>query len=248
VNWILDADIRSYFDKIDQTGWFDSWSIVSATSGSSACAQMAARGRAGRGTSERQRDRHARKGAVISPLLANVFLHYVVRPLGRAVAPAPGQGQMIVVRYADDIVVGFEREADARRFWGDARAVHVRAGTAPEKTRLLEFGRLRGAKAQAARARQAGDVHVPGVHLHLRTKSRHGASNSSERAGGPHAGDAQGDQVAAANGACTGPIPEQGRWLRSVVQGYFAYHAVPTNSRAMGAFRYHVARNSGGAR
>ena len=83
------------------------------------------------------------QGAVISPLLANVYLHYVFDLWARQWRQREAVGDMIVVRYSDDLVVGFEHEADARRFWDAMRERFERFSLElhGEKTRLLEFGR-----------------------------------------------------------------------------------------------------------
>src|SRR6266478_3295397 len=132
------------------------------------------------------------QGSVISPLLANVYLHYVFDLWAERWRRHEATGDVILMRYADDIVVGFEHEADARRFWDDMRKRFEEFSLSlnPEKTRLIEFGRF-----AAERRRRMHE-----------------------------------------------PIPEQGAWLKQVVRGFFAYHAVPTNGSALGAFYYYVKR------
>jgi len=138
-------------------------------------------------------------------------------------------------------VVGFEYEADARRFRDALRArLEAFALTLhPDKTRLLEFGRF----AAANRARRGlgkpetfsflGFTHICGRSsrgtFQLRRKSRSDRMRSTLRA-----------VKAALRRRMHQPIPVQGRWLKQVVGGYAAYHAVPTNTRAVAAFRYHV--------
>ena len=115
-------------------------------------------------------ERGTGQGAVISPLLANIYLHYVLDLWADRWRRREATGDMIIVRYADDVVVGFEHEADAsgsstrcaQRFEEFALSLH------PDKTRLIEFGRHAAASREAARAWQTGDLHLPGLHLHLR--------------------------------------------------------------------------------
>ena len=108
---------------------------------------------------------------------------------------------MIVLRYADDIVVGFENEADARCFWDAMRArlVEFALTLHPEKTRLIEFGRFAAITRAQHGLGQTGELQFPGKWVSTTV-----------------------------------------RWLRQVVTGFFAYYAVPTNSAALSAFRYHV--------
>ena len=106
---------------------------------------------------------------MISPLLANVYLHYVFDLWAERWRRREATGDMIIVRYADDIIVGFEHETDARRFL-DAmreRLEEFSLSLHPEKTRLIEFGRFAADNRERARARQTGDLQLPGLHLHL---------------------------------------------------------------------------------
>jgi RNA-directed DNA polymerase len=144
VNWILDADIRSYFHKIDQA-----WLVrfLEHHIGDERVIRLVRKwlkaGVLDEGTWSVS-ETGTPQGAVASPLLANVFLHYVFDLWAAQWRRREATGKMIVVRYADDIVAGFEREADARRFRGAMRkrfeqfALELHA----DKTRLLEFGRF----------------------------------------------------------------------------------------------------------
>src|SRR3954462_3714838 len=183
----------------------------------------------------------AGQGSVISPLLANVYLHYVFDLWAERWRRREAGGDMIIVRYADDLVVGFEHEADARRFW-DAMRMRLEAFALtlhPDKTRLIEFGRHAAAR-RAQRGlgkpetfRFLGFTHVCGRSrrgtFQLQRKSRADRMRATLR----RAKDALRRPMHQ-------PIPVQGRWLTQVVNGYFAYHAVPTNRRALMAFRHHV--------
>src|SRR5690242_6770068 len=148
---------------------------------------------------------------------------------------------MIMVRYADDTVVGFQHETDARRFW-DAMRDRLREfalSLHPDKTRLIEFGRF------AAQNREKHGLGKPETFKFLGFvlicgKSRRGdfqirraSRRDRMRAKLREIKEAQRQRVHV-------PIPEVGKWLAQIVAGYFAYHAVPTNSPALSAFRYHV--------
>ena len=118
------------------------------------------------------------QGSVASPLLANVYLHYVFDLWAERWRRREASGDMIIVRYADDIIVGFEHEADARRFW-DAmreRLAGVLAVASSGEDPPDRVWPLCGGQTRPARAWQTGDLQVPGVHLHLRTISPRGAS------------------------------------------------------------------------
>ena len=136
------------------------------------------------------------QGSVISPLLANIYLHYVFDLWAERWRRREATGDMIIVRYADDIVVGFEHEADARRF-SDAmreRLQEFALTLHPEKTRLIEFGRHAAERPEKRGLGQAGDLQLPGLHLHLRQNAAGQIPALAEVPAGPHAGEAAGDQ------------------------------------------------------
>ena len=241
VNWILDADIRSFFDKIDQ-----SWLVrfLEHRVGDERIVRLVRKWlKAGVLEDEAWSvsETGTPQGAVISPLLANVYLHYVFDLWALQWRRREASGNVIVVRYADDIVVGFEHEADARRFWDAMRARFEQFSLElhGEKTRLLEFGR------HAAAQRQRRGLGKPETFTFLGFtficgKSRCGAFQLQRKTRGDRMRARLRELKEQLRIRMHEAIPEQGRWLRAVVTGYFAYHAVPTNIRALGAFRYHV--------
>lgn len=110
------------------------------------------------------------QGSVISPLLANIYLHYVFDLWAERWRQRGATGDMIIVRYADDVIVGFEHEDDVRRFL-DAMRVRLEEfalSLHPDKTRLIEFGRFAAVDRKATRARQTGNLCIPGLYLYLR--------------------------------------------------------------------------------
>ena len=178
------------------------------------------------------------QGAVISPLLANIYLHYVLDLWAERWRRREATGDVIIVRYADDFIVGFEHEADARRFLeamrqrlkGFALSLH------PEKTRLIEFGR------HAAENRKRRGLGKPETFNFLGFtficgKSRRGKFLIKRKS--------RGDRMQAKLQAIKQelrrrmhwPIAAQGKWLRQVVQGYFNDHAVPTNRHSLVVLR-----------
>ena len=152
VNWILDADIRGFFDSVSHE-----WLVrfLKHRIGDERVIRLVQKWLKAGVLEEGQwsvSEAGTPQGAVASPLLANVYLHYVFDLWAKQWRRHEATGNMIVVRYADDIVVGFEHEADARRFWDAMRTRFSRSRSTPgEKTRLLEFGRF-----AAARRRRRG--------------------------------------------------------------------------------------------
>lgn len=178
------------------------------------------------------------QGAVASPLLANVYLHYVFDLWAQQWRRREATGNVIFVRYADDIVAGFEHEADARRFWDAMRARFEQFGLElhGEKTRLLEFGR------HAATRRQRRGLGRPETFTFLGFtficgRSLRGAFLLLRRTRSDRMRATLRDIKEQLRARMHVPIPEQGRWLGRVVAGFFAYHAVPTNSAALGRLR-----------
>src|SRR2546426_12345441 len=110
------------------------------------------------------------QGSVISPLLANIYLHYVFDLWTQHWRKHRATGDMIVVRYADDIVLGFQHRTEAERFLQEWKERLRKFGLElhPDKTRLIEFGRF-ARKPEAAGRGQAGDVQLPRLHPHLWT-------------------------------------------------------------------------------
>ena len=241
VSWIVDADIRSFFDTLSQE-----WLIrfVEHRIGDRRIIRLIHKWlKAGvledgiitvseQGTGQ---------GAVISPLLANIYLHYVLDLWAERWRRREATGDMIIVRYADDFIVGFQHESDARRFLDmmRERLREFALSLHPEKTRLIEFGRF---AAQNRKRRGLGKPETfnflgftficgkskRGKFL-LRRKSRADRMRAKIR-------EVKGQLQRRMHQS----IPEQGKWLRQVVAGYFNYHAVPMNTRALDVFRHRV--------
>ena len=181
------------------------------------------------------------QGSVASPLLANVYLHYVFDLWAERWRRREAKGDMIIVRYADDIVVGFQHEADARRFW-DAmreRLQEFSLSLHPDKTRLIEFGRFAADKrAQRGLGKPEtfsflGFTFICGKSLKGKFLILRKSRSDRVRAKLREIKDELRKRMHE-------PIPEQGKWLRQVVGGFFAYHAVPTNDDTLGTFRRRV--------
>jgi RNA-directed DNA polymerase len=181
------------------------------------------------------------QGAVISPLLANVYLHYVLDLWAERWRRREATGEMIIVRYADDFIVGFEHDGDARRLLA---AMRERLGAFalslhPEKTRLIEFGRC------AAESRQRRGLGKPETFNFLGFtficgQTRRGKFQLKRTSRRDRMRAKLQEVKQGLRRRMHRSIPEQGKWLQQVVTGYFNYHAVPTNSRALATFRHHT--------
>ena len=243
VNFILDADIRSFFDEVSQI-----WLVrfVEHRIGDPRIIRLIQKWlRAGvlEDGVVTVRDKGTGQGSVISPLLANVYLHYVIDLWADRWRRRDAKGDMIIVRYADDIVVGFEHESDARRFWDELekRLQEFALSLNPDKTRLIEFGR------HAADRRTRRGLGKPETFNFLGFtficgRSRKGKFLVKRKSRRDRMRAKLKEIKEELRRRMHQPIPEQGKWLRQVVRGYFAYHAVPTNLSALGGFRHHVAR------
>ena len=241
VNWILDSDIRSFFDTVNPD-----WLIrfLEHRIGDNRILRLVRKwlkaGVLDNGAWS-SNDAGTPQGAVASPLLANVYLHYVFDLWAERWRRREARGEVVIIRYADDIVVGFQYEADARRFW-DAmrqRLAQFELTLSTEKTRLLEFGRFAAANRQRRGLGKPETFTFLGF-IYICGRTRRGAFQLERKSRRDRMRHKLRQIKEGLRRRMHAPIPEQGRWLQQVVRGYFAYHAVPTNSRALGAFRFHV--------
>jgi len=148
---------------------------------------------------------------------------------------------MIIVRYADDIVAGFEHEADAHRFLDmmRTRLEEFALTLHPEKTRLIEFGRHAAARREQRGLGKPETFNFLGF-THISGKDRRGGFQLKRKTRRDRMRAKLKEIKQEMRRRMHQPIPEQGRWLGRVVRGYFNYHAVPTNGRALEVFRHHV--------
>ena len=238
VNWIIDADVRSFFDELSQQ-WLvrflehrigdrriirliQKWLKVGILEDGIVTVS----------------DRGTGQGAVISPLLANIYLHYVLDLWAARWRRREATGDMIIVRYADDYIVGFQHEVDARRFLDEMRARMQEFALTlhPDKTRLIEFGRHAAANREQRGLGKPETFNFLGFtficgttrqgKFQLYRKTRRDRMRAKLRM-----------MKEAMRRRMHQSIPEQGSWLRQVVRGYFNYHAVPTNFDALKVFR-----------
>ena len=243
VNWILDADIRGFYDAIDH-GWLckfvehriadkrvlrliQKWLNAGVIEDGSWSAS----------------EEGAPQGATASPLLANVYLHYVFDLWAQHWRRRQANGDVIIVRFADDIVVGFQHRSDAERFQADLvqRLARFNLELNTEKTRLIEFGRF---AAENRRRRGLGRPETFAFlgFTHMCGKTRAGRYALRRKTIAKRMAAKLREVNALLRQRRHWPIAEQGQWLGSVVRGHTAYYAVPGNIAAVSAFRKQVTR------
>jgi RNA-directed DNA polymerase len=241
VSFIVDADIRSFFDTISQR-----WLIrfLEHRIGDRRIIRLIQKWlKAGilEDGVVAVSDRGTGQGSVISPLLSNIYLHYALDLWAARWRRRTAAGDMIIVRYADDFIVGFQHESDAQRFLNEMRERlrEFALSLHPEKTRLIEFGRF------AAERRKRHGLGKPETFNFLGftficSKTRAGRFQIQRKTRADRMRAKLQEIKQEMRRRMHQPILEQGRWLERVVRGYFNYHAVPTNGQALEVFRHHV--------
>ena len=184
------------------------------------------------------------QGSVISPILANLYLHYVLDVWAKIGREKVAQGDMIIVRYADDAVLGFQHRSDAERFLEQLRERMRKFGLEwhPDKTRLIEFGRY-----AAERRKKRGEGKPETFNFlgftHICGRSRgQGYFTIYRKTIGERMAAKLKDIRQTLRQRMHASIADTAEWLRSVVRGYFQYHAVPDNEACLKAFRNEVQR------
>lgn len=242
VAWILDADIRAFFDTISHT-----WLIrfVEHRIADKRVVRLIAKwlkaGVMEKGTRIRT-SKGTPQGAVISPLLANIYLHYVYDLWVEAWRRRHATGAMIVVRYADDTVVGFQNRGDAVVFLRDLkdRLAKFALELNGEKTRLIAFGRFAARDAERRGKKKPETFDFLGF-THICGMKRNGKGFQLRRKTKRKRKWALVNRVVEELKRIRHtPIDEQGEWLASVLRGHYAYFAVPTNLSSAYAVRHLV--------
>ena len=242
VRWVLDADIQSFFDRINHE-----WLIrfvehrIADTRVIRLIRKWLTAGVLEDGI-EIATAQGTPQGAVISPLLANIYLHYVYDLWTRQWRNRHAGGDMIVVRYADDTIVGFEHRKDAEWFLNDLhdRLAQFGLNLHPAKTRLIEFGKY-AIDARAGRGEGKPETFDFLGFTHYCAKAR---SHLGFKLGRKTQAKRKRARLKAIRDTLRRnmhkSIDEQGRWLAAVLRGYFAYFAVPDNTTTLSAFRQQV--------
>src|SRR5665213_2361734 len=248
VNWVLDCDILGFFDNLSHDWLLKFVQHRVADRRMLRLIQKWLKAGVEEEGQWKNTEMGTPQGSVVSPLMANIYLHYVFDLWVDAWRKKYAQGEVIVVRYADDNVLGFQQRADADRFLEAFRERLRKFGLElhPDKTRRIEFGRF----AEQDRKRRGegkpetfdflGFTHISGkdrkeiftvrrttIRKRMRKKLQEIKQQLRQR--------------------MHDPVPQTGEWLRSVVQGYFNYYAVPGNLDSLGVFRDRVLRYWGQA-
>jgi RNA-directed DNA polymerase len=244
ISWILDADIRGYLDSINHDWMVKFLEHRIADKRMLRLIKKWLKAGVIENGEWKASEEGSPQGSSISPLLANIYLHYVLDLWVQQWRRRYAQGDVIIVRWADDFVVGFQYEDEASRFKEALRARLERFSLElhPEKTRLICFGRFARRDSMRIDGRSKpetfnflGFTHYCGVSLS--GKFLIGRITQRKRL------TAKLHEVKAAlRERMHQSIVDQGSWLASVIRGYFAYHAVPGNWAALGSFRMQCTR------
>jgi len=242
VGWVLDADIQSFFDTMSHE-W--TMKFIQHRVADPRILRLIQKWLKA-GVSEEGEWSSTTigtpQGAVISPLLANVYLHYTL-DLWAQQWRRQAAGDMFIVRYADDVVFAFQYQNDAERF-RQALAERLRQfglELHPEKTRLIEFGRFAESNRKDRGKGPPETFDFLGM-THICGRTRDGKFQVKRRTVTKRMRARLTAIGLGLRKRMHRPVGETGRWLRSVVRGYFQYHAVPGNTPMMARFRYRLVR------
>jgi group II intron reverse transcriptase/maturase len=242
VNWVLDLDIKSFFDGISHE-WLVKF--IEHRIADRRVVRLIQKWLNAGVLEDGKRiwmEEGTPQGGSASPLLANVYLHYVFDLWAQAWRRKQAHGDMVIVRFADDIVVGFELKSDAARFWAELieRMQRFSLELHPEKTRLLEFGpyaaenRKKRGQGKPETFNFLGFTHICGK---KRSNGRFTVLRQTIR---KRLQAKLSEVKTELKRRMHEPIPEVGKWLRSVVGGHIRYYGVPMNGPALTTFRFQV--------
>jgi len=243
VNWVLDVDIPGFFDAISHE-WMIKF-IKHRIKDRRNLRQVKKCLKAGviedgewfktrKGTPQ---------GGSISPLLANIYLHYVFDLWANNWRKKKATGDVVMVRYADDMVLGFQHKHEAIRFLEDLknrlRKFNLEVNT--EKTSMLEFGRF------AVERRKEKGLHKPETFdflgfTHICSKSRLGKFTVLRKTSAKKMRSKLKEIKKILRIRLHWSIPDVGRWLKTVLNGHYRYYGVPWNSQSLSYFRSEITR------
>jgi group II intron reverse transcriptase/maturase len=238
VNYILDADIRGFFDNLDKSWMIKFMEHRVADPRILRLIQKWLKAGVMEGDNWSEPKTGSPQGSVVSPLLANIYLHYAFDLWVNVWRKKWAQGEVVVIRYADDTIVGFQYQTEADRFLANLRERLAMFGLElhPDKTRRIEFGRF----AEENRKRRGegkpetfdflGFTHISGKNSLGRFSVKRATIRKRMRA--------KLRQIKQElNQRMHDPVAQTGGWLHSIVQGYFNYYAVPGNLDNLAVFR-----------
>lgn len=243
VSWVLDADIRGYFDAISHE-WLEKF-IEHRIADKRVLRHIKKWLNAGvlEEGAVTHNEEGVPQGGSISPLLANVYLHYVLDLWANQWRSKHADGEVIIVRYCDDFVVGFQYRNDAERFLADLRGRFLKFNLElhKDKTRLIEFGRF------AAQNRKSQGKGKPGTFdflgfTHICGKTENGKFMVLRHSIGKRIRAKLMALKIELKRRLHNPVPVVAKWLRVVLLGHYRYYGVPGNSRKLHSFYFHLSR------
>jgi RNA-directed DNA polymerase len=244
VNWVLDCDLADFFNRLDH-GWLEKF-VEHRVADKRILRLIRKWVRAGviEDGAWTASDEGTPQGATVSPLLANVYLHYVFDLWAHQWRRRKARGDVVITRFADDVVVGFEHRDDAERFRNDLseRLAKFALGLHAEKTRLIQFGRY-AAQRRAERGLGRPEVFEFLGFTHICARNRNGGYLLKRVTSKKRMRAKLHEVRSELKRRMHQPIPEQGRWLGRVVRGHHNYYAVPGNIQAIKAFTDQVTRH-----
>jgi RNA-directed DNA polymerase len=244
VNYVLDADVRDYFSRLDHSWLVKFLEHRIADKRVLRLIQRWLKAGVIEDGVWSQTVEGTPQGASASTLLANVYLHYVFDLWVHQWRSRHARGDVVAVRFADDFVVGFERRDDAERFLADLRGrfAEFSLELADEKTRLIEYGRF-AAQHRARRGDSKPETFDFLGFTHICAKDRRGRFKLSRVTSKKRMRAKLSAVKTELTRRMHHPIPEQGRWLASVLRGHYNYYGVPHNGRALSSFHLRVKRH-----
>jgi len=242
VNWVLDADIRVFFDAINHEWLMKFVEHRIADPGVGRLIRKWLKAGVLEDGVRTQSVTGTVQGGSISPLLANIYLHYVFDLWVQHWRKTQASGDVIVVRYADDFIVGFQHRAEAEKFLTALRERFAKFGLElhPDKTRLIEFGPWAALNRRKRGLGKPETFNFLGF-THICAKKRDGQNFTVVRQTMPSRLQAKLAEVKVElRRRMHESIPEVGKWLGTVLAGHFRYYGVPMNGPALGRFRFWV--------
>jgi group II intron reverse transcriptase/maturase len=245
VNWILDADIQGFFDNIDHEKLMELVELRIADQRILRLIRKWLKAGVSEDGEWSETKVGTPQGAVISPLLANLYLHHVLDQWVVNWRKESAQGDVIIVRYADDFVLGFQHRREAARFLEQLRErlAAYGLGLHPEKTRLIQFGRFavedrkRDGAGKPETFTFLGFTHICG------TIWKSGKFTVQRKTVGKRMTAKVQSIAAELNKRMNDPIEQTGNWLKQVVRGYYNYYAVPGNLPRLQMFQRATAQH-----
>ena len=243
VSWVLDADIRRFFDSVDHEWMLRMLAHRVADPRILRLIRQWLKAGVLESKQWQETEQGTPQGSGVSPILANIFMHYVLDLWVHQWRKQNARGRVIIVRYCDDFVMGFQFEADARRMLADLKERLAKFNLALHegKTRLIEFGRLPALRRERRGERRPETFAFLGFTLYC-GKTRDGRFIVKPKTQGKRTTRKLNELRDEAHRRMHTPLALQHRWLSSVLRGHYAYYGVRSNFRALGGFYHQVKR------